>query len=63
MRPKVFAAQPIPQVALDILRQAADVSVYPYMDRQISVDELVGGAIRAHIGFYTVPMRMNRLLY
>jgi glyoxylate reductase len=47
MKPKVFVAQPIPEVALDILRQAADVSVYPYMDRQISVDELVGGAKRS----------------
>src|ERR1700722_17275323 len=47
MKPKVFVVQPIPEVALDVLRQAADVSVYPYMDRQISVDELVGGAKRS----------------
>src|ERR1700722_14491590 len=47
MKPKVFVVQPIPEVALDILRQAAEVSVYPYMDRQISVDELVGGAKRS----------------
>src|SRR5580692_3035287 len=47
MRPKVFVVQPIPEVALDVLRQAADVAVYPYMDRQISVDELVGGAKRS----------------
>jgi glyoxylate reductase len=47
MRPKVFVVQPIPEVALDILREQADVSVYPYMDRQISVDELVGAAKRS----------------
>jgi glyoxylate reductase len=43
-KPKVFIAQPIPDVALDILRDAADVTVYPYMDRQISVAELAAGA-------------------
>jgi glyoxylate reductase len=47
MKPKVFVVQPIPEVALDVLRQAADVSVYPYMDRQISVDELVANAKRS----------------
>jgi lactate dehydrogenase-like 2-hydroxyacid dehydrogenase len=47
MKPKVFVTQPIPEVALDVLRQAADVTVYPYMDRQISVDELVASAKRS----------------
>jgi lactate dehydrogenase-like 2-hydroxyacid dehydrogenase len=47
MKPKVFVTQPIPEVALDVLRQAADVTVYPYMDRQISVDELVANAKRS----------------
>ena len=47
MKPKVFVAQPIPQVALDVLREAADVEVYPYMDRQISIDELVASARRS----------------
>src|SRR3984893_7257630 len=47
MKPKVFVAQPIPEVALDVLREAADVDVYPYMDRQISVDELVANAKRS----------------
>jgi phosphoglycerate dehydrogenase-like enzyme len=40
MRPRVFVVQPIPEVALEILRQEADVTVYPYLDRQISVPEL-----------------------
>ena len=46
MRPKVFVVQPIPPIALDVLREVAEVSVYPYMDRQISVDELVANAKR-----------------
>src|SRR5579871_3200327 len=47
MKPKVFVAQPIPEVALDVLRQEADVTVYPYMDRQITVDVLAAAARRA----------------
>jgi len=47
MKPKVFVAQPIPEIALDVLREAADVRVYPYLDRQISVDELVANARRS----------------
>ncbi len=47
MKPKVFVAQPIPEVALEVLREAADVTVYPYMDRQISVDELIANAKRS----------------
>jgi glyoxylate reductase len=46
MKPKVFVVQPIPEVALDVLREAAEVSVYPHMDRQISTDELVANAKR-----------------
>ncbi|HLH94542.1 MAG TPA: NAD(P)-dependent oxidoreductase [Xanthobacteraceae bacterium] len=47
MKPKVFVVQPIPEVALDVLREEAEVTVYPYMDRQISVDELVANAKRS----------------
>src|ERR1700730_18432757 len=47
MKPKVFVAQPIPEVALDVLREAAEVEEYPYMDRQISIDELVAAAKRS----------------
>ena len=47
MKPKLFVAQPIPDVALDILREAADVTVYPHMDRQIGMDELVMNALRS----------------
>ena len=46
MKPKVFVAQPIPDAALDLLQQEFEVEVYPYMDRQISVDELASSARR-----------------
>ncbi len=47
MKPKLFVVQPIPDVALDILRSVADVRVYPYLDRQISTDELVINAMHS----------------
>jgi glyoxylate reductase len=47
MRPRVFVAQPIPEPALELMRQEAEVTVYPYMDRQISVDELAVAARRS----------------
>ena len=46
MKPRVFVVQPIPEVALDILREVAEVTVYPHLDRQISIDELVLNAKR-----------------
>jgi len=46
VKPKVFVVQPIPEVALEALREVAEVNVYPYMDRQITVDELVANAKR-----------------
>lgn len=47
MKHRVFVAQPIPEVALEVLREAADVTIYPYMDRQITVEELVANVKRA----------------
>jgi len=47
MRPKVFIAQPAVEAAADILREVADVTVYPYLDRQITADELAANARRA----------------
>src|SRR5262249_60205583 len=47
MRPKVFVAQPAVEAALEILCEAADVTVYPYLDRQITADELAINARRA----------------
>jgi len=46
MKPKIFVAQPVAEAVLDILREGADVIVYPYLDRQITQDELVASARR-----------------
>jgi lactate dehydrogenase-like 2-hydroxyacid dehydrogenase len=46
-KPRVFVVQPIPDMALDVLRAAADVEVFPRLDRQIATHELVAGAQRA----------------
>jgi phosphoglycerate dehydrogenase-like enzyme len=47
MKPKVFVAQPVAEVALAILRETAEVMVYPYLDRQITPDELMANAQRS----------------
>jgi phosphoglycerate dehydrogenase-like enzyme len=47
MKPKIFVAQPVAEAALAILREAAEVSVYPYLDRQITPDELTANARRS----------------
>ena len=46
MKPKIFVGQPIAQEVLDILGEGADVAVYPYLDRQITQDELAANARR-----------------
>src|SRR5213593_3300933 len=46
MKPKIFVVQPIPEAAIGILRDVAEVTVYPHLDRMISVDELVASARR-----------------
>jgi phosphoglycerate dehydrogenase-like enzyme len=43
-KPRVFVAQPIPDAPLDVLRTAADVEVFPRLDRQIATPDLVAGA-------------------
>ena len=46
MKPKIFVAQPIADAVLDILREGAEVTVYPHLDRQITQDELAASARR-----------------
>ncbi|HTS94696.1 MAG TPA: NAD(P)-dependent oxidoreductase [Stellaceae bacterium] len=46
MKPKVFVCQPIAEAVLEVLREAAEVGVYPYLDRQITQDELAANAAR-----------------
>jgi glyoxylate reductase len=54
MRPRVFIVQQIPQIAINILSECADVIVYPNVDRQISIDELVAAAKRSD-WLYVLP--------
>ena len=46
MTPRVYVVQPIPEPALELLRSAAEVEVYPYTDRMITADELASVARR-----------------
>ncbi len=46
MTERVYVVQPIPEPALELLRSAAEVEVYPYTDRMITVDELSSVARR-----------------
>src|SRR3990172_4057588 len=41
MRPTVFIPQPIPEVALNRLKESAEVEVFPYLDRVITREELL----------------------
>jgi glyoxylate reductase len=47
MKPKIFVAQPIPEPALDLMREVADVDVFPYLDRQIGEGDLIAAAKRS----------------
>src|SRR5580704_4294916 len=47
MQPKVFVCQPIPPVAIDRLREYAEVEVFPFSHRAISIGELESAARRS----------------
>ena len=47
MRPRVFVSQPIPEPALDMLREVAEVNVFPRLDRNMSEDEWMMAAQRS----------------
>ena len=47
MKPKFLLRSRSVETAIDILREVADVTVYPYLDRQITADELAANARRA----------------
>lgn len=51
MRPKVFVCQPIPDVAIDRLREYAEVEVFPFSHRPISIGELESAARRSDYVF------------
>ena len=45
-QPRVFIPQPIPPRTIEYLRSVAQVEVYPYSDRMISIAELAAAATR-----------------
>ena len=47
MKPKIFVCQPIPPVAIEKMREVADVEVFPFSHREISVAELESAARRS----------------
>jgi glyoxylate reductase len=47
MVPKIFVSQPIPQVALDRMREHGDVEVFPWAHREASIGDLESAARRS----------------
>jgi phosphoglycerate dehydrogenase-like enzyme len=47
MKPRVFISQPIPEPAIEILRDVAEVEVFPRLDRHMSEDEWCMAAQRS----------------
>lgn len=46
MKPRIFVVQPIPEPALEMMRAVAEVEVFPFTDRMVGIDELVGAVKR-----------------
>jgi glyoxylate reductase len=51
MTPKIFVCQPVPEQALDRMREYAEIEVFPFSHRAISVGELESGARRSDYVF------------
>lgn len=51
MVPKIFVSQPIPEVALDRLREYGDVEVFPWSHREASISDLESAARRSDYVF------------
>jgi lactate dehydrogenase-like 2-hydroxyacid dehydrogenase len=58
MKPRIFVCQPVPEVALDRMREFAEVEVFPWAHRQISVGELESAARRSDYIFcmHSIPV-------
>lgn len=61
MLPKIFVTQPIPDPALDLMRQHAEVEVFPWTNRDVSLDELESASKRSHYLFcmHETPIRAS----
>lgn len=51
MKPRIFVSQPVPDVAINRLREFGEVEVYPFSHREISVAELEAGCRRSDYVF------------
>ena len=51
MLPKIYVPLPIPDPALELMRQYGDVEVFPWTHRDASLDELASAARRSHYLF------------
>jgi glyoxylate reductase len=51
MKPRIFVSQPIPEVALDRMREFADVEVFPWAHREVSIGELESAVRRSDYVF------------
>jgi lactate dehydrogenase-like 2-hydroxyacid dehydrogenase len=51
MKPRIFVSQPVPEVALDRLRECGEVEVFPFAHREISIAELESAARRSDYVF------------
>ncbi|MET7397022.1 NAD(P)-dependent oxidoreductase [Dactylosporangium sp. NPDC005572] len=58
-RPHIFVSQPIPEPALELMRQHAEVEVFPWDHREVSVDELHAASLRSDYFFlmHSNPIR------
>ncbi|ROO51404.1 lactate dehydrogenase-like 2-hydroxyacid dehydrogenase [Micromonospora sp. Llam0] len=61
MRPRIFVTQPIPQPALELLREHGHVEVFPWTNRDVSLDELESASVRSHYLFcmHETPIRAS----
>ncbi|MDR2566865.1 MAG: hypothetical protein LBC97_12595 [Bifidobacteriaceae bacterium] len=60
---RIFVSQPIPEPALELMRQYGEVEVFPWAHREISVDELCQAARRSDYIFtmHSIPITRSML--
>jgi glyoxylate reductase len=58
MKPRIFVSQPVPEVALDRMREYGEVEVFPWAHREISVGELESAVGRSDYVFcmHSIPV-------
>ena len=58
MKPRIFVSQPVPEVALDRMREYGEVEVFPWKHRDISLGELESAVRRSDYVFcmHSIPI-------